>query len=282
MKIVSFEHRGARSWGVVDGERITDLGSHGPQSLTTALREGGLMDISAAAAGSTSTVALTDVRLLPPVPDPSKILCVGLNYRAHATEMGRTKSARPTIFMRHADTLVGHEQPIVRPRQSTQLDYEGELAVVIGSPTRHVDADRATEHIAGYTCFNDGSVRDFQYHSSQFTAGKNFPATGACGPWIVTRDELTDLTGRQIRTRLNGQVVQQARLDDLIFGIAELIAYISSWTELRPGDLVVTGTPGGVGAGRKPEPLWMRPGDICEVDIEGIGTLRNPISEESP
>jgi 2-keto-4-pentenoate hydratase/2-oxohepta-3-ene-1,7-dioic acid hydratase in catechol pathway len=276
MKIVSFERRGIRSSGGVDGERIVDLTSQGPRSLTAGLRE----DISAAAAESASTVALADVRLLPPVPGPSKILCVGPDYRAHATEMRRFKGTWPTVFLRHAATLVGPEQPTVDPRQSTQLGFEGEPAVVVGSPTRHVDLDLADEHIAGYTCFNDGSIRDFQSHSSQFTAGKNFPPTGACGTWIVTRDELPGLADHAISTRLNGHVMPQAQLADLIFGVAELIAYLSSWTELTPGDLAVTGTPGEVGAGREPEPLWMRPGDVCEVEIEGIGTLCNPISEE--
>jgi 2-keto-4-pentenoate hydratase/2-oxohepta-3-ene-1,7-dioic acid hydratase in catechol pathway len=284
MRIVSFQDRRGQSWGVLDDDKIIDLGRRpgfGYPTVADALRGGGLMDIAMEVVGLPATIELADVQLVPPVPNPAKILCIGLNYDAHATERRRPGNAKPTVFLRHADTLIGHAQPIVQPRQNEQLDFEGELAVVIGTSARHVDVERATEHVAGYTCFNEASVRDFQKHSSQFTAGKNFPATGACGPWIVTRDEVPQLTNREIRTRLNGQIVQHAALDDQIFSIAELIAYLSSWTELTPGDLVVIGTPGGVGAARQPTPLWMKPGYVCEVEINGIGTLANPITQET-
>jgi len=186
----------------------------------------------------------------------------------------------PVLFVRFANSLVGHGQPMVCPAASERFDFEGELAVIIGRRARHVTAAAAHEYVAGYSCFNDGSVRDFQRHSGQFTPGKNFVASGAFGPWMVTADEAPDAKEMTLETRLNGKVVQHESTGQLHFDIATLIAYISIWTELVPGDVIATGTPGGVGAGRKP-PLWMRPGDTVEVEISGLGCLSNPIVAEN-
>jgi 2-keto-4-pentenoate hydratase/2-oxohepta-3-ene-1,7-dioic acid hydratase in catechol pathway len=195
-------------------------------------------------------------------------------------EMGREAPAHPVVFVRFTSSLVGHEAPLCKPDASEQFDFEGELAVVIGKRARNVRRENALDIVAGYGCFNDGSVRDFQRHSGQFTPGKNFPGSGAFGPWLVTGDEIADPQALRLETRLNGAVVQSANTGELIFGIAELIEYISIWTELVPGDVIVTGTPGGVGAGRKP-PLWMRPGDRIEVEISGLGCLSNPVATEN-
>ena len=184
------------------------------------------------------------------------------------------------IFARYPDSQVGHGQPMLRPRESVQLDFEGELAVVIGKVARRVPAARALDYVAGYSCYNDGSIRDWQRHTSQFTPGKTFPGTGGFGPWLVTTDEIPDPAKLTYETRLNGQVMQKAPLSDLVFDVPALVAYCSIFTTLNPGDVIVTGTTGGVGAFRKP-PLWMKPGDVVEVEISGIGTLRNTIADEA-
>ncbi len=221
-----------------------------------------------------------EITFLPPILNPDKIICIGLNYSNHIKETGRKQGARyPVIFTRFADTLVGHGSPIIQPRHSDKLDYEGELAVIIGKGGRDIPEAKAFEHIAGYSCFNDASVRDWQRHASHFTPGKNFPGTGGFGPYLVTPDEIEDLGAQQLKTRLNGEIVQDQPVADLIFSVPELIAYISSFTPLRSGDLIVTGTPGGVGYARTP-PLWMKPGDTVEVTVGDIGTLVNPVSEE--
>jgi 2-keto-4-pentenoate hydratase/2-oxohepta-3-ene-1,7-dioic acid hydratase in catechol pathway len=213
------------------------------------------------------------------IPNPDKILCVGINYVDHQRETGRDKTEYPVLFTRFANTQVGHRQPLIRPRASEKFDFEGELAVVIGRSGRHIPESDALSYIAGYACYNDGSVRDWQRHTTQFTPGKNFVGTGAFGPWLVTADEATGVADAAISTRLDGEEVQRARTSELVFGIRELIHYISTFTELAPGDVISTGTPGGVGAARKP-PLWMKPGDMVEVEIEGIGVLRNTVAAE--
>lgn len=221
-----------------------------------------------------------EVTFLPPIPDPDKIICIGLNYANHIAETGRDQGALyPVIFTRFADTLVAHRQGIVRPAQSEKLDYEGELAVIIGKTARHVAEADAADYIAGYSCFNDASVRDWQRHSSHFTAGKNFPATGGFGPYLVTTDEVPALGEQHVCTRLNDDLLQDQPLSDLIFSVPALIAYISAFTTLRPGDVIATGTPGGVGYARKP-PLWMQVGDTVRVSIDQIGTLENPVIAE--
>jgi len=209
----------------------------------------------------------------------SKILCVGVNYRPHIEEMGRDIPSRPVVFIRYPDSLVGHEEAVIRPRVSEQFDFEGELAVIIGREGYRIGRDDALDHVGGYACFLDGSVRDWQRHTSQFTAGKNFERSGAIGPSVVLAADIPDPTALSLTTRVNGRVMQRGCVADLVFDIPSLIEYISTFTRLRPGDVIATGTPGGVGAARRP-PVWLRDGDIVEVSIDGVGTLRNPVRDE--
>ena len=276
MKFISFEHDGLAGYGVLDGDIVRVASAAGPVDLKAAIAAGVLGDIADA---STLDLRLADVTLMPVIPNPRKILCVGHNYEDHRVETGRAKVAHPSIFTRWPDTLVGADAPIVRPRESTDLDYEGELALVIGRGGRRIPIETAADHIAGFSLFNDASVRDWQWHTHQFTPGKNFPGTGAFGPWLMTPDEMGPLAEHRITTRLNDQVVQDAGFDQMIFPVAEIIAYCSGFTTLSPGDVIVTGTPGGVGAKRTP-PLWMKPGDVVTVEITGLGVLRNPIAED--
>lgn len=220
---------------------------------------------------------LDSVRLLPPIPDPAKIVCVGLNYRSHLRETGRPLPEHPTLFARYADSQMGHGAPAVIPAESTQLDYEGELAVVIGRSAHRVPVEKAWDVVGGYAAYDDFSVRDWQRHTSQFMPGKNFPSTGGFGPWLVTPDEVPDIDSCVLTTRVNGEVRQQAPISDLMFSIPELVAYISTFMPLAPGDVIVTGTPGGVGLFRDP-PSFLEPGDQVSVDISGIGTLVNPVA----
>ncbi|TRW93039.1 fumarylacetoacetate hydrolase family protein [Paracoccus sp. M683] len=283
MRFISFTHEGRDSYGVLTGQGICDLGARLGAWLPD-LRS----YLAAAEAGAVAALpqvpqqadlALADVTRLPPLPNPGKIICVGLNYEGHRLETGRPKLTHPTLFARFADTLVADGAPIIRPPESADLDFEGELAVVMGRGGRRVPAEAAATLVAGYSVFNDASLRDFQNHTHQFMPGKNFTGTGAFGPDLVTSDEAPDLTDLVIETRLNGETVQKATLDELIFKIPELIAYISAFTPLSAGDVIVTGTPGGVGFKRKP-PLFMKPGDHVEVRIDQIGILGNDIKDE--
>jgi 2-keto-4-pentenoate hydratase/2-oxohepta-3-ene-1,7-dioic acid hydratase in catechol pathway len=216
----------------------------------------------------------------PPLENPGKIICIGLNYHDHSAESGFKSPDYPTVFGRFSSSLIGHLQPIVRPRVSEQLDYEGELAVIIGKGGRSIPKESALEHVAGYSLFNDASIRDYQFKSPQWTVGKNFDGTGAFGPEFISADELPPgCKGVRFQTRLNDQVVQQGNIDDLIFDVASLISILSVAFTLSPGDVIVSGTPGGVGLARKP-PLWMKPGDICTIASEELGELRNPIVNE--
>lgn len=280
MKLISFRHGAIDSYGLVDDQKVLDLGAvAGAEApdLKAALAKGLLPTLAARPA---PVLPLSSVTLLPVLPNPGKIFCVGHNYEKHRQETGRAKVGHPSIFTRFADTLTAHRAPIVRPRVSTSLDFEGELAIVIGKGGRYIPEDEAMAHIAGFTCANDASVRDWQWHTQQFTPGKNFPSTGALGPVLVTPDEITDLPAVTVTTRLNGQVVQHAPLADLIFPLPVIMSYLSSFSPLSPGDVILTGTPGGVGAKREP-PLWMKPGDVVEVDISGVGLLRNEIVDEA-
>jgi 2-keto-4-pentenoate hydratase/2-oxohepta-3-ene-1,7-dioic acid hydratase in catechol pathway len=277
MKLISFDHRGRRSYGVVLGERVVDLGERLGARCPT-LRSAIEAGIPHDALQGAASLALSELVLLPPIIDPPKILCVGLNYRDHAKEGGFEIPSVPSVFMRATNTLAGEGQPMLRPKQSTDFDYEGELAVVIGRGGRHIPEAKALEHVFGYTCFNDGSVRDFQFKHS-LTSGKNFPTTGPLGPWIVTADEIPDPSRLTLTTRVNGKPVQHKGLDDMIFNVPQIIAYLSGWTQLEPGDVIATGTPEGVGFARKP-PLWLKPGDAVEVEISSIGTLHTPIGIE--
>lgn len=222
---------------------------------------------------------VSDCRFAPVIPRPGAIWCVGLNYEDHRMETGRAREAYPTLFTRFPVCLVGAEEPLVRPRASDQLDYEGELAVVIGKPGRHIPEARALDHVAGYACFNDASVRDFQGHSSQFGPGKNFHRTGAFGPWLVTSDEIPEPQDLAIRTRVNGEVMQESHTSRMTWGVRELIAYLSQITPLLTGDVISTGTPSGVGVARDPQ-VFLRPGDTVEVEIGSVGVLRNSVVAE--
>lgn len=283
MKIVSFQRGAAEGFGVVEGEGVIDVSARmGPRfaGLRKVLEAGALHEVMDAARGAKADLRLADLTLLPPITDPAKIVCVGVNYDEHRKETGRDPSAHPVLFTRWADTQVGHGQAMVKPRNSERFDYEGELALIIGRECRHASEADALSFIAGYSCYHDGSVRDWQRHTHQFTPGKNFPATGGFGPWMVTADEIPDPQKLHLTTRLNGQVVQDTPTDLMIFDVKSLIVYISGFTTLRPGDVVITGTPGGVGDKRNP-PLYMKGGDIAEVEIRGIGILRNPIVDEA-
>lgn len=283
MKLISFTRRGRAGFGaVVDGGIVDLTGRLRPDvdGLKEALKAGLLPQAAAFLREHGPDLTPADVTLLPVIPDPDKILCVGLNYETHRAETNRPEAKFPTIFTRYADSQVAHRQPILKPRVSDQLDYEAELALVIGLGGRHISEDAALSHVAGYACYNDGTVRDFQRHTHQFVPGKTFPGTGAFGPHLVTPDELGDLASLRIVGRLNGEVMQDARLSDLIFPVARLISYCSSFTPLSPGDVILTGTPGGVGDRRKP-PLYMKDGDVFEVEITGVGRLVNRIEDEA-
>jgi 2-keto-4-pentenoate hydratase/2-oxohepta-3-ene-1,7-dioic acid hydratase in catechol pathway len=282
MKLASFRVSDSESWGVVEGEVIADVGmilSSKYPTLRSVIAGEGLAAVHEALAHAPRW-RLNEIRWLPPIVDPGKILCIGLNYETHRSETGRPKAAHPAIFTRFADTQIGHCEPIVRPHVSTSLDYEGELAIVIGRPGRYITPAEAMNHVAGYACYNDATLRDWQQHTHQFTPGKNFPGTGAFGPYVLTADEVADYRAFQLITRLNGDVVQSAGLEQLIFPIRELIAYCSAFTPLSAGDVVATGTPGGVGFKRTP-PLFLRPGDALEVEITGLGTLSNSVADEA-
>ena len=220
---------------------------------------------------------MDEITLLPVIPNPGKIFCIGHNYEEHRLETERDRTAHPSVFLRLPESQVAHDQPILCPRESAHLDYEGEIAIVIGKPGRRIAESEAWAHVAGYACYNDGSVRDWQRHTSQFTPGKNFVATGAFGPWLVSAGEIPAGERLTLTTRLNGQVMQQAATDMMIFPIPRLVAYCSTFLPLATGDVIVTGTPGGVGARRTP-PVYMKPGDVVEVEVSRVGVLRNTIA----
>ncbi|MBW8298418.1 MAG: fumarylacetoacetate hydrolase family protein [Hydrogenophaga sp.] len=280
MRLSTVTIAGRTTWGVIDGESFRDAGAvmaarYADLKAAVAAGFAGIAE----AADKAAAFPLSEIEWLPVIPNPDKILCVGLNYEMHRKETGRAEVENPTIFARYSNSQTGHLKPIVLPKVSTELDYEGELAVIIGKPGRYISREDALGHIAGFACYNDGSVRDYQRHTHQFTPGKNFPDTGAFGPWMMTPDELGPLDDLRIQTRLNGQVVQDATFAQMIFDIARQVEYCSSFTRLEAGDVIASGTPGGVGAKRTP-PLWMKPGDIVEVEIDRLGVLRNPIVDE--
>jgi 2-keto-4-pentenoate hydratase/2-oxohepta-3-ene-1,7-dioic acid hydratase in catechol pathway len=280
MRLVSFRQAGACKSGAVVEGGIVDLATRiGGRwlGLREAIAGKGLGEPAAALNDQAADIAFDAVEFLPVIPNPDKILCVGVNYANHASEVGRALPPQPSIFSRLHNTLVGHRGQIVRPKASIAFDFEGELAVIIGEHCRHVPRAQALSVVAGYTCFLDASVRDFQKHS--VTAGKNFPATGPLRPWMVTTDIVPDPRSLALTTRLNGTVVQHDTTDHMIFDVAAIIEYLSTVTWLEPGDVIATGTPDGVGLGRKP-PLWMKAGDVVEVEISGIGTLNVNVIDE--
>ncbi|MET0873751.1 MAG: fumarylacetoacetate hydrolase family protein [Pseudolabrys sp.] len=283
MKVVTFERNGVRSYGILENDRVLDVGNRLASryaDLRAVLAAGALQELLIASTQGPQTFQVEEVNFEPVIPNPQKILCVGLNYISHRTETKRPETKYPSIFTRFADTQVGHETPVLRPSFSTAFDYEGELAVVIGRRGRHISEQDVSAHIAGYSCYNDVSVRDWQRHTAQWTPGKNFPSTGAFGPSLVTPDEIPDLGALTLTTRLNGKVMQEAQISDLIFSVPVIVSYISKFTPLYPGDVIATGTPGGVGDRRDP-PVYMKDGDIVEVEIDRIGILRNVVQSEA-
>jgi 2-keto-4-pentenoate hydratase/2-oxohepta-3-ene-1,7-dioic acid hydratase in catechol pathway len=281
MRLASFERQGKAGFGAVVEDRVVDLGKAfgGRFGDLKSLLEADALDEAREIARRAPDFALADVALLPVIPNPGKIWCAGLNYGEHVQETGRQATEQPMFFLRVADSQVGHGSAIPRPPESVKLDYEGEIAVIIGKPGRRIAEADAWHHIAGYACYNDGSVRDWQMHTQQWCPGKNFWRTGAFGPWMVTADEIPAGAEMTLSTRLNGVEVQRASTRQLIHGIPRLIAYASTVAPLHPGDVLVTGTPGGIGAKRNP-PLWMKPGDVVEVEVDRIGVLRNSIVDE--
>jgi 2-keto-4-pentenoate hydratase/2-oxohepta-3-ene-1,7-dioic acid hydratase in catechol pathway len=278
MKLASYTVGGAEAYGVVKGDGVVTMSGRFGNTLREALAADLLPKIKEAAANVSPDRKLAEITFLPVIPDPERIACAGINYRSHASETGREIPKQPSMFLRLTDTLVGHDGEMIRPRISTQYDYEGELAVIIGKGGRYIPKERALDHVAGYTCFVDGSVRDYQKFS--VTSGKNFPGTGPLGPWMVTTDDIPDPTKLTLMTRLNGQEMQRSGTDLLIYSIPHIVAFCSEFTTLAPGDVIATGTPEGVGHRRNP-PVWMKAGDVLEVEISGIGTLRSKIVDET-
>ncbi|MCL8383353.1 fumarylacetoacetate hydrolase family protein [Xanthobacter aminoxidans] len=279
MKFASFTHAGKAGYGLVTDGGIVDLARRFPEAPTLRAFIAGGLDRAAAYAGAPADFALADVTLAPVIPDPDKIVCVGLNYHDHVVETGRTVTPNPMLFARYAGSQVGDGEALVKPLESDEFDYEGELAVIIGKGGRRISEADALSHVAGYACYNDASVRDWQRHTSQFMPGKTFAATGGFGPWMVSADEIGDPTRLTLATRLNGTEVQRTTVDLMITPIPTLIAYASTILPLLPGDVIVSGTPGGVGARRTPK-LFMKDGDVVEVEVSGIGVLRNPVVAE--
>lgn len=279
MKLLTFTVNGKATYGAVRDHGIVDigarLGSRYPD-IKAVLAADALPELGSLVESVTADYEAAHIDFLPVIMNPAKIFGIGLNYESHRKETGRDSSSHPVVFTRFADTQVGHRQPLGVPRVSTRLDYEGELAIVIGRGGRAIDKDVAMDHVAGYSCYNDASVRDWQSHTTQFTAGKNFPQTGGFGPYLVTADEIDEVHKLAIRTRLNGEVVQDSNTSRLIFSIPEIIEYVSTFTPLSPGDVIATGTPGGVGFTRDPQ-VYLKPGDEVVVDIEKVGTLVNPV-----
>jgi 2-keto-4-pentenoate hydratase/2-oxohepta-3-ene-1,7-dioic acid hydratase in catechol pathway len=283
MKLASYRTSKGAGYGVVTEAGLVDLtrrlGKKYPD-LRALLAGNALAQAQKIAkAAKKADFKASKVTFLPVIPNPGKIVCVGLNYEEHRVETGRDKTENPALFLRVAESQVAHNQPILMPAESTQLDFEGEIAVVIGRRGRRISEQNSWKHIAGYACYNDGSVRDWQRHTLQWTAGKNFARTGGFGPWMVTRDEIKDDEELTLETRLNGEVMQHATTAQMIHRIPRLIHYISTFTPLEPGDVIVTGTPGGVGARRNP-PVWMKPGDTVEIEISKVGVLVNTIKTD--
>lgn len=284
MRYVTYEKNDETRLGVVIGEEVIDIVSAVPDAPRTMMEliqaDDAMRDKIGKAAGNAPRVALADCRLLAPISNPGKVICLGLNYAEHAKEGGHAVPDYPSLFLRATTSLIGPGDPMIVPSCSRFLDYEAELAIVVGKRCRHVREDDAHKVVFGYTVFNDGSIRDYQRRTQQWTAGKNFDDTGALGPWIVSADEVpANAAGLGIRTRLNGQVMQDSNTNHMIFSVYRTIAILSEFMTLEPGDIIASGTPNGVGHARTP-PVWMKAGDTVEVEVDGIGILRNPIAAE--
>lgn len=278
MKLISFVRNGTASYGAVTDKGVVDLGEQLNYPDLKALLAANAVDEARTAAGSGKAIGrLEDLELLPVIPNPGKIYCIGHNYEDHRKETNRPKVDHPSVFMRYPEAQTGHLRPLVRPHESTMFDYEGEIAIVIGKAGRRIQEADAWNHVAGYACYNEGSVRDWQWHTQQFGPGKNFFQTGAFGPWLLTADEIAAGEVLSLTTRLNGEVMQQTDTTLMIFPIPRLIAYCSTFLPLAAGDVIVTGTPGGVGAKRTP-PVWLKDGDVCEIEVSKVGVLRNTVA----
>ena len=278
MKLISFKVKEKHSYGVVTEQGVIDLSKHLPYTdLKDFITKGSLEEVESLSVQVDHR--LDDVQLLPVITNPEKIFCAGVNYDAHRLEVKRDRTEHPTIFFRVAESQIAHGDSMLVPLESSRLDYEGEIAIVIAKEGRRISVEEAYEYIAGYACYNDGTVRDFQVHTSQWGPGKNFSGTGAFGPYLVTRGEIEDGEVLNIETRLNGEVMQKSDTNYLLFSIPELIQYVSQFTTLKPGDVIVTGTPGGVGNKRNPQ-VFMKDGDIVEVEVTKLGVLTNPIKQE--
>ncbi|PZO77533.1 MAG: 5-carboxymethyl-2-hydroxymuconate isomerase [Mesorhizobium amorphae] len=280
MRLLSFVHEGQECWGSTDGVTVAVLGV-GADGLAGYIASQRYLEAEEDTRKAAVSLQLAELTLLPVIPRPEKIVCIMRNYEDHHQEvvnagLQHKKTAYPPIFTRVWRSQVAHGQPIVCPRASDKLDWEGELAAIIGVGGRDIPAERALEHVAGYACYQDASIRDFQFHANAIAAGKNWDSTGGFGPWMVTSDHVDVEKGLRIEVRLNGEVVQSANTRQMIFGVAEQISYASQIMTLSPGDVFVTGSPSGVGWTRTP-PRFMKPGDVCEVDIENVGVLSNPV-----
>ncbi len=285
MRVISYRYNGSDGLGImVDDKNFAELSGIAPDLPTTMI---GLLNVdnwqakaAAAVEGKVADLSISDVHLQPLVSDTPVIWCVGVNYKEHQEETGRGAQEEPMFFIRTNHGLIGAYDPIIRPNISDKLDFEGELAVIIGKGGRHISKEKAHEHIAGYAIFNDGTIRDWQRHTIQFCPGKNFEGTGPLGPWMMTPDEFGDPYEQELTTRLNGEIVQHTSIADMDHKIDKQIEYLSTIHTLRPGDVISTGTPGGVGSRREP-PLWMKPGDIVSVEVTGLGLIENKIEQES-
>ena len=285
MKILNYIWNGAKYVGAATDGGIIDISSRFGVTSIRALLECDLLGKVGDLKSASVDHDLASTTFLPVIPDPQHLYCVGINYHDHLKEVqmagiSRALPKQPSLFIRFPDTLIGHQAPMLIPKVSEQFDFEAELAVIIGRRGRYIEERHALDHVAGYACFNDGSVRDWQFHTTQVTSGKNFLATGGFGPWMVTADEIPDPHSLKVELVLNGKTMQRGNTSDLIFSIPRIIAYVSSFVPLQPGDVIATGTPAGVGFSRKP-PVFMKSGDICEVQIEKIGILRNPIAKDT-
>ncbi len=281
MKFVSFLLKGEAKFGISDGKNIIDLTDKilGARTLKELIEKKAISEAKKYASENDKNININEIEFLPLIPNPGKIICVGLNYSEHVKETGKTVEENPVVFLRVSKSQTAHNQYIQRPKVSTKLDFEGEMAVIMAEAGKHIKSNEAMNHIVGYSCYNESTVRDFQKHTSQFTMGKNFEKTGSFGPHMVLAEDIQDYTKLKIQTRLNGKVMQDANLNQLIFDIPTLISYISKALPWNAGDVLVTGTPGGVGFKRNP-PVFMKDGDKVEVEISDIGVLSNIIKDE--
>ena len=288
MKLMSYEKDGRISFGLALADGVVDLAGRLDPAHTRIQDVLGAETLASLKQFETAPVdhRFEDIRFLPPIPRPERLICIGLNYKTHVDEARMLRGpsidvpSYPMVFFRNPASHVAHGEQIVRPKVSEQFDFEGEVAVIIGKGGRHIPSERALEHVAGYSCYNDGSIRDYQRHSSQWGPGKNFDRSGAFGPWIMTSDEIPDPSKMVLMTRINGEEMQHASVGDLIFDVPALIAYCSTVMALVPGDVIVSGTTGGVGGARVP-PLWLKPGDVLEIEVQPVGVLRNEVIAEA-